>query len=53
MLRTRKAEDEYENFLRQVRSEGYACAINASMSSPTLPQCGAAGMVGDKKASAP
>ncbi|HEY2395667.1 MAG TPA: peptidylprolyl isomerase [Rudaea sp.] len=53
VLRTRKAEDEYENFLRQVRSEAYACAINVSMSSASLPQCGAAGMVGDKKASAP
>jgi peptidyl-prolyl cis-trans isomerase SurA len=53
VLRTRKAEDEYENFLRQIRSEAYACVINVSMSSATLPQCGAAGMVGDKAAAAP
>ncbi len=53
VLRTRKAEDEYENFLRQIRSEAYACVINVSMSSASLPQCGAAGMVGDKAAAAP
>ena len=52
VLRNRKAEDEYENFLRQIRSEAYTCAINASLTSPILQQCGAGGMVGDKKATA-
>jgi peptidyl-prolyl cis-trans isomerase SurA len=53
VLRNRKAEDEYENFLRQIRSEAYACVINSSMASVSLSQCGAAGMVGDKKPTAP
>jgi peptidyl-prolyl cis-trans isomerase SurA len=53
VLRNRKAEDEYENFLRQIRSESYACAVNESLSSSTLPQCGAGGMVDGKAASAP
>jgi peptidyl-prolyl cis-trans isomerase SurA len=53
VLRNRKAEDEYENFLRQIRSEAYACVINSSMASASLSQCGAAGMVGDKKPTAP
>jgi peptidyl-prolyl cis-trans isomerase SurA len=48
VLRNRKAEDEYENFLRQIRSEAYTCVISANLASSTLPQCGAGGMVGDK-----
>ena len=52
VLRNRKAEDEYENFLRQIRSEAYTCAISANLTSPILKQCGAGGMVGEKKATA-
>lgn len=53
VLRTRKAEDEFENFLRQIRSEAYACVVSSSMVTSNLSQCGAAGMVGDKKPTAP
>jgi len=53
VLRNRKAEDEYENFLRQIRSESYACAVNANNSTSTLPQCGAGTLTGDKKPTAP
>jgi peptidyl-prolyl cis-trans isomerase SurA len=53
VLRNRKAEDEYENFLRQIRSEAYACVVNANRASASLPQCGAGGLVGEKKPTAP
>lgn len=53
VLRNRKAEDEYENFVRQIRSESYACVINASYASSSLPQCGAGTLTGEKKATAP
>ena len=53
VLRNRKAEDEYENFVRQIRSESYACVINATYASPTLPQCGAGTVTGEKTATAP
>jgi peptidyl-prolyl cis-trans isomerase SurA len=55
VLRTRKAEDEYENFLRQLRSEAYACAVETADVSPELPQCGDANArgTGDKKAATP
>jgi peptidyl-prolyl cis-trans isomerase SurA len=54
VLRNRKAEDEYENFLRQIRSEAYACAVSSTNASQTLPQCGAGGLVtGEKKPTAP
>jgi peptidyl-prolyl cis-trans isomerase SurA len=53
VLRNRKSEDEYENFLRQIRSEAYTCAVNTNKASPGLPQCGAGGLVGEKKPTAP
>ena len=53
VLRNRKAEDEYDNFQRQIRSEAYACVINATNSSASLPQCGAGTLTGDKKPAAP
>jgi peptidyl-prolyl cis-trans isomerase SurA len=50
VLRNRKAEEEYENFLRQMRSEAYVCAVVAADVSPELPQCGEAVKgAGDKK----
>ena len=48
VLRNRKAEDEYENFLRQIRSEAYTCAVSSTNASTTLPKCGAGGLVGEK-----
>jgi len=51
VLRNRKAEDEYENFLRQMRSEAYTCASVAEYSSASLPQCGAE--TNEKKPAAP
>jgi peptidyl-prolyl cis-trans isomerase SurA len=42
VLRNRKSEEEYENFLRQMRSESYVCAVLAADVSPELPQCGEA-----------
>lgn len=53
VLRNRKAEDEYENFVRQIRSESYACVVSATYVSPTLPQCGSGTLTGEKKATAP
>jgi peptidyl-prolyl cis-trans isomerase SurA len=53
VLRNRKAEDEYENFVRQIRSESYACVVSAAYVSPTLPQCGSGTLTGEKKATAP
>jgi peptidyl-prolyl cis-trans isomerase SurA len=53
VLRNRKAEDEYENFVRQIRSESYACVVSATFVSPTLPQCGSGTLTGEKKATAP
>lgn len=53
VLRNRKAEDEYENFVRQIRSESYACVINSAYASTNLPQCGAGTLSGEKKATAP
>ena len=53
VLRNRKATDEYENFVRQIRSESYACVVNATYASPSLPQCGAGTLSGEKKATAP
>jgi peptidyl-prolyl cis-trans isomerase SurA len=53
VLRNRKAEDEYENFLRQIRSEAYACVVNANNSTATLPQCGAGALTGEKAPTAP
>jgi len=53
VLRNRKAEDEYENFQRQIRSEAYACVVSATNSTPTLPQCGAGTLTGEKKPAAP
>ncbi|MDR3389477.1 MAG: peptidylprolyl isomerase [Rudaea sp.] len=55
VLRNRKAEDEYENFLRQMRSEAYACAVDAANVGTELPLCGDANArgTGDKKPSTP
>ena len=53
VLRNRKAADEYDNFVRQIRSESYACVVSAAYASPTLPQCGAGTLTGEKKATAP
>lgn len=49
IIRERKAEDEYENFLRTIRSDSYVCAVSAANASPSLPVCGSV----DKKAVAP
>lgn len=51
VLRNRKSEDEYENFLRQMRSEAYTCASVPAYASPSLPQCGAE--MSEKKPSSP
>ena len=51
VLRTRKSEEEYENFLRQMRSEAYTCASIAEYASASLPQCGAE--TNEKKPAAP
>ena len=53
VLRNRKAEEEYDNFLRQIRSESYACVMNASTVSSLLPQCGADHLAGEKAPTAP
>jgi peptidyl-prolyl cis-trans isomerase SurA len=54
VLRNRKAEEEYENFLRQMRSEAYVCAVVAADVSPELPECGEAVKgSGDKKPVSP
>ena len=52
VLRNRKAEEEYENFLRQMRSEAYVCAVQNSDSTPELPLCADAN-AGEKKPAAP
>lgn len=51
VLRNRKAEDEYEDFLRQLRSEAYTCAAVPAYASTSLPQCGAE--MNEKKPTAP
>ena len=54
VLRNLKSEDEYENFLRQMRSESYVCAVVAADASPELPQCGdAVKGAGEKKPVSP
>jgi peptidyl-prolyl cis-trans isomerase SurA len=54
VLRNRKAEEEYENFLRQMRSEAYVCAVAAADVTADLPQCVDANKEsGDKKAATP
>jgi len=50
MLRQRKAGDEYESFLRTVRSEAYICAVNPAYVTAELAACGASGA---KKPNAP
>jgi peptidyl-prolyl cis-trans isomerase SurA len=50
VLRQRKAEDEYENFLRTIRSDAYICAVNSTYAGRDLQACGAAS---EKKADAP
>jgi len=52
VLRNRKAEEEYENFLRQMRSEAYVCAVQASDANAELPLCADAN-AGEKKPAAP
>ena len=39
VIRNRKAEEEYENFLRQIRSESYVCAVSSANATPELPLC--------------
>jgi len=55
VLRNRKAEEEFEIFQRQMRSEAYACAVEPADVSPELPLCGDANArgTGDKKAATP
>jgi len=52
VLRTRKSEEEYENFLRQMRSEAYVCAVRTSDANPELPLC-ADTNAAEKKPAAP
>ena len=52
VLRNRKAEEEYENFLRQMRSEAYVCAVQSADANPELPLC-ADTNAGEKKPAAP
>jgi peptidyl-prolyl cis-trans isomerase SurA len=52
VLRNRKAEEEYENFLRQMRSEAYVCAVQAGDANAELPLCADAN-AGEKKPAAP
>jgi peptidyl-prolyl cis-trans isomerase SurA len=52
VLRNRKSEEEYENFLRQMRSEAYVCAVQSSDASPELPLCADANAA-EKKPAAP
>jgi peptidyl-prolyl cis-trans isomerase SurA len=49
MLRQRKAGDEYESFLRTVRSEAYICAVSPNYVTADLQACGAS----SKKPTAP
>ncbi|HZP66960.1 MAG TPA: peptidylprolyl isomerase [Rudaea sp.] len=53
VLRNRKAEEEYENFLRQVRSESYVCAVNSADATPDLPLCADATKEAIEKKAAP
>ena len=55
VLRNRKSEEEYENFLRQMRSEAYVCATVAANAGPELPLCGEANAkgTGEKKPATP
>jgi peptidyl-prolyl cis-trans isomerase SurA len=53
VLRNRKAEDEYQNFVRQIRSEAYTCVVNAANATELLPQCGAGTLTGERKPTAP
>jgi len=52
VLRNRKSEEEYENFLRQMRSEAYVCAVQSKDASPELPLC-ADTNAAEKKPAAP
>ena len=40
VIRNRKAEEEYDNFLRELHSESYTCAVAAKDVTPDLPLCG-------------
>lgn len=55
VLRNRKSEEEYDNFLRQMRSEAYVCAVQPADVSPELPLCGESGTkeTGEKKPASP
>jgi peptidyl-prolyl cis-trans isomerase SurA len=56
VLRGRKAEEEYDNYLRQMRSEAYVCAVGETYASASLPACGSAStpaVVEGKKAEGP
>jgi peptidyl-prolyl cis-trans isomerase SurA len=53
VIRNRKAEEEYENFLRQIRSESYVCAVTNAHVSPELPLCSEFNAGNAKKSAAP
>jgi peptidyl-prolyl cis-trans isomerase SurA len=55
VIRSRKSEEEFENFLRQMRSEAYVCAVEQRDATPELPLCGSANArgTGDKQAATP
>jgi len=52
VIRNRKAEEEYDNFLRQIRSESYVCAVSNAHASTELPLCSEFN-AGNAKKSAP
>lgn len=55
VLRNRKAEEEYDNFLRQMRSEAYICAVANNFATPELPLCSDATVkgTGERKPASP
>ena len=55
VIRSRKSEEEFENFLRQMRSEAYVCAVDQRDVTPELTLCGSANArgTGDKQTPTP
>jgi peptidyl-prolyl cis-trans isomerase SurA len=55
VLRNRKAEEEFDDFLRQMRSEAYVCAVAQANAGPDLPLCDNVNGkdAGDKKTASP
>jgi peptidyl-prolyl cis-trans isomerase SurA len=43
VLRQRKGDDEFENFLRTIRSDAYICTMSSAYTSPGVPVCSAGG----------